>query len=74
MAKVSPKPKAGCTEFTLAQRIIFKALVAADAGRDEVAIALFEIIAEHFDWGIDETKLEANGTGVAKDTPDRDTP
>ncbi len=65
MAKSIAKPKPGGTEFTLAQRVIFKALVAADAGKQEIAIALFQIIAEHFDWGVDETKLEADGAGMA---------
>ncbi len=71
-AKPSAKPKPDETEFTLAQRIIFKALVASDAGKTEVAIALFQIIAEHFDWGIlYETKLEADGRRMAEARPER---
>lgn len=65
MPKPLATPKPESAEFTLQAKIIFKARCAVLAGRHEVAIALFEIIAEHFDWGFDETKLDADGEGVA---------
>lgn len=54
-----PRPKPDENDITLAQRIVFKARIAAAAGSVEVAIALFEIIAEHFDWGSTDEQPES---------------
>jgi hypothetical protein len=68
----APHAKEHESGLSLPQLIVFKALVAMDAGKTEVALALFAIIAEYFDWGDGENKLETNGARMARTSPDRD--
>jgi hypothetical protein len=52
--------------MSLVERLIYNALVASEAGKTEVALALFRIVAEHFDWSNQrEIELETNGKGMA---------
>lgn len=59
--------------LTLPEMIIFRALVAMDAGKHEVALALFSLIAEYFDWGMpdeNEIQLASDAKGMVGPRPD----